>query len=191
MEMKVALSLPREAVSAPVARHIYAYSLRVLGVSQECVDDMAVALSEACANVLAHASLDDQYEVCAGVDHRVAVIEVVDTGGGLDGADGLGREDADVTSERGRGIQLIRGLMDNVTFEVIEGRRRGTRVRLEKLLEWEDGAPIGLLGADRPLRCLWTDETHLGHPADHGGGADHGGDVLHGTGDTGSAPAPG
>ncbi|MGF7236519.1 MAG: ATP-binding protein [Frankia sp.] len=161
MEMKVALSLPSEALSVPVARNICSHTLLVLGVSQDCVDDVELALAEACTNVLAHARHNDQYQVSAGVNHRVAVIEVIDRGGGFD-ADDLGFADADPTSERGRGIQLMRALMDNVLFEVIDGPRRGTRVLLEKRLEWESGAPIALLGDDRGENGIWANDRNAG-----------------------------
>lgn len=181
MEIKVALSLPGEAVSIPVVRHICAHSLRVLGVRQGCIDDVEVALSEACSNVLRHARVDHAYEVSAGVDQHVAVIEVVDTGGGFDPADVVGPPDDDQTGESGRGIQLMRALMDSVLFEVTDGPRPGTRVHLEKRLEWEDGALIDRLGTTALERGPWTGESRLdGHRLD--------GDRLDGDRTNGSAP---
>ncbi|WP_244957357.1 ATP-binding protein, partial [Candidatus Frankia nodulisporulans] len=84
MEIKLSLSLPRDEISIPVVRRICTQSLKVLGVIRECIDDVELALTEACANVLIHAQIEDEYEVSVGVDNEVAVIEVSDRGGGFD-----------------------------------------------------------------------------------------------------------
>ena len=157
MEIRLSLALPREEISIPVVRRICAQSLRVLGVSEGCAEDVELALTEACANVLLHATQDDQYEVVVRADDRVATIEVIDRGGGIDLAAVLGAASVPGTAptpgtapdsllEQGRGILLMRALMDTVQFHPVEGSRRGTRVHLEKALEWDETAPGALLG---------------------------------------------
>lgn len=143
MEIKLTLSLPRDSVSVPVVRRICAESMNVLGVDQECVGDLEVALTEACANVLAHAQTDDDYEVVVGIDGVMCVIEVIDRGPNGFSGESLGHENAAPAAETGRGIQLMRTLVDNVRF--VSRPERGTVVHLEKKLRWHDGAPLELL----------------------------------------------
>jgi serine/threonine-protein kinase RsbW len=186
MEIKLSLSLPRDEISIPVVRRICTQSLKVLGVVQECINDVELALTEACANVLLHAQIDDEYEVSVGVDNEVAVIEVSDRGGGFDpdgaldtertGA-GAGSEAGagsgggdggflDNVPEQGRGIFLMRALMDKVRFQRVEGPLRGTRVHLEKSLMWEESAPGARLSRPRNPLGPWAGERPAPKVAD-------------------------
>ena len=147
MEFKLTLALPRDNQTVPVARRVLKNSLEVLGVRADVVSDIELALTEACTNVLDHAGDADEYEVSAGVDGTACVIEVIDRGQGFDGsAKGLG--DAEPHAEDGRGIQLMRAVVDKVTFT--SRPAVGTVVHLEKELEWKDDAPIRRLTEDSP-----------------------------------------
>lgn len=139
MEIKFTLQLPRDALSVPVVRKVLQSSMRTLGVAEECLMDIELALTEACTNVLDHAAAGDEYEVVAGLDDNACVIEVVDAGRGFD-ADHLGHAEADPSAEEGRGIQLIRTLVDRVHFR--SRPERGMIVHLEKQLEFIDGSPL-------------------------------------------------
>ena len=145
MEIKFTLQLPRDALSVPVVRRVLQSSMRTLGVAEECLTDIELALTEACTNVLDHAAAGDEYEVVAGLDDNTCVIEVVDAGRGFD-ADHLGHAEADPSAEEGRGIQLIRTLVDRVHFK--SRPERGMIVHLEKQLEFTEGSPLQRL-ADR------------------------------------------
>ena len=148
MEIKFTLLLPRDALSVPVVRRVLDSSMRTLGVNEDCLTDIEIALTEACTNVLDHAAAGDEYQVVAGLDDSRCVIEVVDTGRGFD-AEHLGHSDADPSSEEGRGIQLIRALVDRVHFR--SRPETGMIVHLEKDLEYNEGSPLQRLtdrGAD-------------------------------------------
>jgi serine/threonine-protein kinase RsbW len=145
VEIKFTLQLPRDALSVPVVRRVLNSSMRTLGVADECLTDIEIALTEACTNVLDHAAAGDEYEVVAGLNDSTCVIEVVDTGRGFD-ADHLGHAEADPSAEEGRGIQLIRALVDRVHFR--SRPETGMIVRLEKELEFTEGSPLQIL-ADR------------------------------------------
>ena len=148
MEIKLSLALPREQLSVPVVRRVLRSSLQALGVEAEVVHDIEVALSEAVTNVLDHAGRGEEYEVSAGVDGDLCVIEIIDRGGeGFDATD-LGHGDAEPGAESGRGIQIMRALLDHVSFQNIP--RVGTVVHLEKRLEWTDKSPIKLLTDGNP-----------------------------------------
>ena len=139
MEIKFTLQLPRDALSVPVVRRVLNSSMRTLGVEEDCLTDIEIALTEACTNVLDHAAHGDEYEIVAGLDDNKCVIEVLDTGRGFD-ADRLGHADADPSAEEGRGIQLIRALVDRVHFR--SRPESGTIVHLEKELEFVSGSPL-------------------------------------------------
>ena len=139
MELTMSLALPRDEMSIPVVRRTLQRSMEVLGVDAESCDDILLAVSEACTNVLDHARDGDDYRVSCGIDEGMCVIQVIDEGHGFD-AELLGRTDAETDAEAGRGIQLMRALVDNIRFE--NHPREGTIVHLEKQLHWHDDAPI-------------------------------------------------
>ncbi len=160
MEFKLTLALPRDEYSVPVARNVLKNSLTVLGVRATVVHDIELALTEACTNVLDHAVGSDEYELSAGIDGRTCVLEVIDRGGGFDGSM-QGLTEADPSAEDGRGIQLMRALVDKVTFT--SRPQVGTIVHLEKELEWYDDAPIKKLTEDSPAteHGPWSSDEHL------------------------------
>src|SRR4030095_10213309 len=155
MEIKFSLSLPNDEISIPIIRRICAKSLAVLGVARECIGDVELALAEACANVLLHAPEEGEYEVSVGLDDSVAVIDVVDRGGGFD-TTAIDASTVDAVSEHGRGIFLMRALMDRVQFQAMGGPRPGTRVHLEKRLAWDEHAPGRRLRVEA-THAPWTD----------------------------------
>jgi len=145
VEIKITLALPRDEVSIPVVRRMLTTSMTVLGVDPTSVHDVAVAVSEACTNVLEHAADGAEYEVAVGIDDNLCVIEVLDKGGGFD-ARQAGRHAADLSAEQGRGIHLMRHVVDQVRFERRPGR--GTVVHLEKRLVWQQGALVPRLSSN-------------------------------------------
>jgi serine/threonine-protein kinase RsbW len=142
VEIRFTLQLPRDALSVPVVRRVLNTSMRTLGVADDCLTDIEIALTEACTNVLDHAAEGDEYEVVAGLNDTRCVIDVVDTGRGFD-ADRLGHAEADPSAEEGRGIQLIRALVDRVHFR--SRPEAGMIVHLEKDLTFVEGSPIARL----------------------------------------------
>jgi serine/threonine-protein kinase RsbW len=148
VEIKLSLALPREELSVPVVRRVLKSSMQALGVEAEVIHDIEVALTEAVTNVLDHATHGEEYEVSAGIDGDICVIEIVDRGGaGFDASD-LGHDDAHPAAEAGRGIQLMRALVDKVTFTNVP--TVGTVVHLEKRLEWTEQAAIKQLSDGNP-----------------------------------------
>src|SRR5919202_5754679 len=84
MEITLSLTLPRDEHTIPVTRHIIHHALDEVGASQDCIDDIGVAQTEACANVVHHSGPGDQYEVRVDIDPDKCVIRVIDTGRGFD-----------------------------------------------------------------------------------------------------------
>ena len=127
------LFLPRDAASVPVTRQVLAGCLDTLGVTADTRLDIALALSEACANVILHAGPGDEYEVLASVRRGQCVIEVVNTGtsaAALVPGDGL----VPPTAEHGRGLKIMDAVVDELSLT--GNGREGTTVHFEKALVW-------------------------------------------------------
>ena len=138
MQISLGLTLPRDEVGIPVARHICRDALNEIGVEPECTSDIEIALTEACTNVLEHSGPGDEYEVNVTVDGHTCVIRVIDTGHGFDGG-GLADMSDKLAAEDGRGVGLMRALVDRIEF--ISKPEAGTIVHLEKSLELQDDSP--------------------------------------------------
>lgn len=138
MQVALSLALPRDELTVPVARHIASGAMERLGVDKDCVVDIEVALSEACTNVIQHSGPGDDYEITVSLDERTCVIRVVDRGHGFDSASLA--DVSDVSAERGRGVELMRALVDSVRFD--SKPEEGTIVHLEKELVLEESSVI-------------------------------------------------
>jgi serine/threonine-protein kinase RsbW len=137
VKIKMVLYLPRDAASVPVSRQVLDGCLETLGVMPGTRADIALALSEACANVIQHAGPGDEYEVQASARNGRCAIEVVNTGS-RDGGIALSGDLVPATAEHGRGLKIINAVVDNL--ELTGNEREGTTVRFEKTLEWLPGA---------------------------------------------------
>jgi serine/threonine-protein kinase RsbW len=85
-DIEFCLVLPRESLSVPVMRRVLGDTLTRLGVDQNCIDDLLLAVTEACTNVLLHAGPGRRYELVAHVSSTRCLVEVVDSGSGFDPA---------------------------------------------------------------------------------------------------------
>jgi serine/threonine-protein kinase RsbW len=141
MQITLALSLPRDAQTVPVARHIVRDAFKAVGVDDGCMADIQIALTEACTNVVDHSGPGDEYEVSVSMNDDVCTIRVIDTGHGFD-SESLGAP-SDPSAERGRGLELMRALVDSVRF--VSKPEAGTIVHLEKSLEFTEGSLVNRL----------------------------------------------
>jgi serine/threonine-protein kinase RsbW len=138
MELSLALTLPRDEQTVPVARHIVRNAMEQVGVEETCVYDVELALSEACTNVLLHSGPGEQFVVRLDLEDRLGVIRVVDVGHGFDSAKLRTTDDGLVEAERGRGLGLMQAMVDRVDFT--SRPEAGTVVTLEKVLTYSDEA---------------------------------------------------
>lgn len=109
-------------------------ALVVLGVTASCRGEIAVALTEACDNVVAHARFAEQYEVTVKIAGEVCQIDVTDTGVGFVPPPQSYMLPPPVDSESGRGLYLIAALTDR--FELQSRPGQGTTVRFAKQLSF-------------------------------------------------------
>ena len=87
--------------------------LKLFGVSEDCVQDIELALSEACTNVISHAITDDEYDVQVRVDDQQCVTSVHNAGNGFDDEKLIGTM-CDPHSATRRGVAIVHAVMDRV-----------------------------------------------------------------------------
>lgn len=139
MQLAMQLSLPRDARCVGMMRNVASCLLRDVEAPDEAVEDLRLAISEACANAVLHAQGVDDYWVSLVVDEDRCEVEVVDMGTALPEPAETG-EDA----ENGRGLSLIRALVDDLEFDRDDA---ATRLRLVK--SWSDLRLPRTVGAER------------------------------------------
>jgi serine/threonine-protein kinase RsbW len=138
MQVDVSLALPHDAASVPLARHVVAGALLAAGVTPDCVDEVEVAISEACTNVVVHAGSAGRYDVRINISDEQVNMDVVDTGVGFSSHPVAGEE----LVEGGRGFSLMTALTDRAIFDSVTGGGGGGSVHLSKRLRWKDDAPL-------------------------------------------------
>ncbi|SHN70225.1 serine/threonine-protein kinase RsbW [Geodermatophilus obscurus] len=131
MDIAFAVHLPVDTGSVPLIRGLCRQALEHLGVEGTVVDEISLALTEACANVVQHAGEHTLYEVAVAIDDRLCRISVVDDGEGFDPST-LAEGGEHSPLEDGRGLRLMQALVDRLDFRhEADGRHR---VTLEKRL---------------------------------------------------------
>ncbi len=136
--LDLSVALPRESVSVPVVRRLAAQALHAFGVHDDDVYDVQLAITEACANVIDHAGETDTYDVKVELAADRCAITVVDQGGGFDATAVPNRPHDE--SEMGRGLSLMRALVDNVAFR--NEPQAGAVVHMVKALRYDAAHPL-------------------------------------------------
>ena len=159
--MQFCLVFRCETLSVPVMRRVLGDTLRGLGVDTESVDDILLAATEACTNVLTHGGQQvSGYTVLTRLGPVGCQVEVTDEGVGLAGtASSAGSAPADSAladlapelvpvaqlAESGRGLAVMRACVDDVTLDSRPGH--GTVVTMSKHISWSSDAPVRRLRA--------------------------------------------
>lgn len=139
MLIEMAVCLPQEAETVALVRAAIADTLSLIGVDDGCIDDIRLAVSEACTNVIEHAAGDDEYEVSVQVDAGQCTINVKNTGSGFDAAS-LSGVMPDALSARGRGVAIMQAVMDVADFN--SSSESGTIVHLVRSLSFRPDGPL-------------------------------------------------
>jgi serine/threonine-protein kinase RsbW len=108
-----------------------------MGFQPEATNEISISVIEACTNALEHGN-----KCCPEENVRVEltkladrlIIEVFDHGEGFDFANYLQHipDPSDIHKLRGRGIYIMKHMMDTLEFEMVPDR--GIKVRLEKMI---------------------------------------------------------
>ncbi|MDR2156182.1 MAG: ATP-binding protein [Clostridiales Family XIII bacterium] len=104
-----------------------------VGFDIEAIEDIKVAVSEACSNIVCHSDMDSDRPyrvVCEMCDDRIEIV-VEDEGIGFD-TDRYEEPAPGQMQERGLGVFIIRALMDEVN--VLSEVGSGTRIKMVKYI---------------------------------------------------------
>ena len=135
LSIHVVLRLPRHPRTVAFVRDFARDALVLVAALDREIRDISIALSEACANAVEHATGASEYEVTLDVNVDRFTAMVTDQGQGLDDAT-LSATMPEPSQARGRGLPLMRALTDDASFTVQPGI--GTTVQLIKLLDPAD-----------------------------------------------------
>jgi serine/threonine-protein kinase RsbW len=122
----VRLTLPARPENVAVIRHVLGAFAEALQLPADVVEDMRLAVTEACTNVVRHAYHDGDpgpIDVLIRPDGAGLELIVSDCGHGMGASPDMGGP--------GLGLPLIAALADNVDLE--HGPRRGSRVSMSFL----------------------------------------------------------
>lgn len=133
MDISFSVRLPRDARSLPLMRGLLRQALEHLDVSTQAIEEIVLALTEACANVVQHAGEHEEYQVDVAITDDVCRVSVLDDGQGFDFEQAAAPEGSPL--EAGRGLMLMKALVDDLQFVRSDDGRH--RVELEKRLRAE------------------------------------------------------
>ena len=132
MDIAFTVVLPVDTGSVPFVRGLCRQALDHLGIPRTVIDEVTLALTEACANVVQHSGGHARYEVGVSIDDRRCRITVWDDGEGLDPAAAPNTRAGLDRAEGGTGLLLMQALVDRLDFRHDPDGRH--RVTLEKEL---------------------------------------------------------
>ena len=112
--VRMQLSLPRDARYVALMRQVASCVMSDFGVPTEAIDDIQLAVTEACGNAVRHATGVAEYSVRLGVGVEACEVDVIDMGPGFDPPPLTSPTHADF--ETGRGLYLIQALVDDLQF---------------------------------------------------------------------------
>jgi len=113
----VELRIPSKAEWVAVARLAVAAVANRLNFSIEDIEDVKLAVAEACTNCIQHAEGSDQIQITCETGPEGLTVRVRDFGRGTR-PEGIKSRDVDEPRVGGLGVFLIRSLMDNVEYDV-------------------------------------------------------------------------
>src|SRR3712207_471659 len=106
MKIEFTVRLPVDSHSVPFARSLCRTALEHLKVGTETIEEIVLALTEACANVVQHSGEGTDYEVAVHIDDDVCRLSVWDEGAGFPMPDLS--QPVDPHSDGGAGLVLMR-----------------------------------------------------------------------------------
>ncbi len=137
MRLALDLILPADSRLLRATRKVLAEYLQAMETPIPVIDDVVLAMDEACSNVLKHAypqGHDNNFLLRADLRRDQILIEVVDEGVGFDIMTNRARWDEDGhLAASGRGLEVMRRLMTTVEVES-PTPAGGTRLRLVRQL---------------------------------------------------------
>lgn len=126
------ISLPSKPEYVSVARLTASYIASQMNFDIEDIEDIKLAVGEACNNVVLHSGSDSTYDMTIINNVAELKIEIRDQGKGFE----MGQykhPSLDLLQENGMGLFIIQSLMDDVIIETSNGV--GTKIIMTKIIE--------------------------------------------------------
>lgn len=120
-------------------RQVLGDTLRGVGVSEDSVADILLAVTEACTNVVLHSESAGTYDVAVTLHGFGFRVEIRDSGVGCR----FRPVRAGNLPEHGRGMEIMRACMDGVKLRSAPGH--GTSVVLDKRVRFQARVPVPAL----------------------------------------------
>lgn len=133
MYESVSIKLPSKPEYVSIARLTASVLANNMGFNIEDIEDIKVAVGEACNNAIIHgANADSNFDVTFNVNNTRFVCEVKDQGSGFDLAHYV-EPDLAHPKVGGLGIFIMKSLMDQVDFNTDD--ESGTLIRMTKIMD--------------------------------------------------------
>lgn len=132
MKESVQLSLPCLPEYVCIARLTASFIANQMGFDIEGVEDIKLAVGEACNNAVIHSHSSETYQLSFKKESNRLVVEIADNGVGFD-LNAYHRPASEQLSETGLGLFIIQSLMDDVTIDTETGS--GTKITMNKVVE--------------------------------------------------------
>jgi serine/threonine-protein kinase RsbW len=133
-ERTFSLNVPSSTENLAMVRDFVSSIGGQAGFNDAEVARLALAVDEACANVIEHAygqEATHDVTIRAVVDEDALRFEIVDTGRGFDPANIQSQDVEELIRQRksgGLGLRLIRNIMDDVQYRIIPGEKNELRM---------------------------------------------------------------
>ncbi len=134
MTDNLGLLVPNKSEYVSVVRLTASAIASRMGFDIEQIEDIKVAIAEACTNVIKHGVCDDNddnYTIDFKLDNEKMTVVITDKGSGFS-SDKMKDPDLACPKEGGLGIFIIKSLMDEVDIKSIMGE--GTTIKMIKYL---------------------------------------------------------
>ena len=132
MRESINMSLPSKPEYVSIARLAASFVANQMGFDIETIEDIKLAVGEACNNAIIHSGSDETYKLEFINQKDNLTIEVVDYGKGFS-IEKYKTPNAEDLQENGLGLFIIKSLMDTVEIETSEGS--GTKIIMSKIVE--------------------------------------------------------
>lgn len=132
MNESINLSLPSKPEYVSIARLTASYLANQMGFDVEIIEDIKLAVGEACNNAILHSGTEETYKIEFFNMPNELKIEIRDHGKGFS-VENYKKPNAEDLQENGLGLFIIKSLMDQVEIESFEGS--GTKIIMSKTIE--------------------------------------------------------
>lgn len=129
---QVSISLPCKSEYVSISRLSSSVIASQMGFDIEAIEDIKVAVGEACNNAIIHSHSEATFDITFQVMEQAFVCEVLDCGNGFN-LNEYHEPNLSDPKGNGLGIFIMKSLMDEVIVDTMPGK--GTKIVMKKFLE--------------------------------------------------------